>query len=76
VPRTLIGVAGEPGDGGLHLQFGSGADVKIKLQAARQSIALGERNTLRALLDVGAKVEAGSHGEFGDSHVARQQSRI
>jgi hypothetical protein len=71
-----IGVAGESGDGGLHLQFRSREHVNIELEAALQTVAMRQHGRLRAFLDVGAEVKSGSHGQLGDHHIAAEQSGI
>jgi len=57
-----IRVAGEPGNGRLHLQFRSRQHVNIEFEAALQTIVLRQDGCLPALLDIGSEVKSWSYG--------------
>ena len=50
--------------------------MNIELEAALQTIGLGQDDRLPAPLDVGAEVKSGSDGQLGDHHIAAQQGGI
>src|SRR6266478_2088812 len=71
--QAQIGVAGQPGDGGLHLQVGGSGDVDVELDAIERRSGGRNDDRLAAAGGVGGEVEAGRDGELGDVDVAAKR---